>query len=298
MDIISLYQEHGIEYRTDNHKHTRDGWVNIECPFCTGNPGYHLGYNLDNDFFVCWRCGSHSVYHTLKALIPTKDPNTLTQIYGGVYHGRTKKEPKVNLKPFKFPSNTGDFEKKHISYLERRGYDPEKLINSYQLQGTGILSKLDDINYKSRIVIPVMWEGRIISFISRDVTGKHPLKYLACPEEREIINHKTVLYGANKVKSDSCFVVEGTTDVWRLYENSVATFGIKYKHAQLRQLKKLGKKLIIAYDPDPQAIIQARKLTADLQFRGVDVINISEELDCDPGDLSQKEADYMMKHYL
>ena len=298
MDIISLYQENGITYRTENHKHTRDGWVNVPCPFCTGNPGYHLGYNLDNNFYVCWRCGSHSVYQTLKTLIPDKDPNSLMTIYGGIYQKKRKKEPKVNLKPFKFPSNTNDLEPRHFKYLENRGFDAEKIVNSYQIQGTGILSKLDGINYKSRIIIPVMWEGRIISFISRDITNRHPLKYLACPEEREVINHKRILYGANKLKSNGCFVVEGVTDVWRLFENSVSTFGIKYKPAQLRQLKKLGKRLIIAFDPDPQAIIQAKKLTADLQFRGVDVINISEEINCDPGDLSQSEADYMIKYYI
>ena len=298
MDIISLYQENGVIYYTEGQKHTRDGWVNVECPFCTGNPGYHLGFNFENEFYTCWRCGSHSVYQTLQALVPDKNTNELLQIYGGITSKRTKKETKINSKPFKFPSNTSDLEPRHIRYLEKREYDAEKLVNLYQLQGTGIISKLDGINYKSRLIIPVYWHGRIISFISRDITNRHPYKYLASPEQREELNHKEILYGANKLKSDSCFVVEGSTDVWRFAEHGTALFGIKYKPKQIRELKRLKKRLFILFDPDPQAIIQAKKLTADLLFRGVEAINLTGEINSDPGDLKQSEADYMIKHYL
>ena len=44
MDILSLYQEHGVMIADEGHKHSRPGWVQTTCPFCTGHEGYHLGY--------------------------------------------------------------------------------------------------------------------------------------------------------------------------------------------------------------------------------------------------------------
>ena len=42
MDIVQLYQDHNVDFMTEGHPHCRPGWVNTVCPFCTGNPGYHL----------------------------------------------------------------------------------------------------------------------------------------------------------------------------------------------------------------------------------------------------------------
>ena len=57
MKLIQLYQDYNVPFQTEGHKHCRDGWVNTECPFCTGNPGLHLGATLDGKIFTCWRDG-------------------------------------------------------------------------------------------------------------------------------------------------------------------------------------------------------------------------------------------------
>ena len=69
MDIIRLYRDYGIDHKAEGHKHTRPGWVNTECPFCTGNPGMHLGWNLKEEYFFCWRCGWHAPITTLSELL-------------------------------------------------------------------------------------------------------------------------------------------------------------------------------------------------------------------------------------
>jgi hypothetical protein len=51
MDIIGLYRDFGIEHRTEGHKHCRPGWVNTECPFCTGNAGLHLGWHIEEEYY-------------------------------------------------------------------------------------------------------------------------------------------------------------------------------------------------------------------------------------------------------
>ena len=50
MDVLRLYQDYGVDHLTEGHKHCRDGWVNTPCPFCSGNDGYHLGWNLYDNY--------------------------------------------------------------------------------------------------------------------------------------------------------------------------------------------------------------------------------------------------------
>jgi len=43
MEIEKLYQDYGIKTESQGGKHSHEGWIQTECPWCTGNPGYHLG---------------------------------------------------------------------------------------------------------------------------------------------------------------------------------------------------------------------------------------------------------------
>jgi len=55
----------------------------------------------------------------------------------------------------------------------------------------------------------------------------------------------------------------------------------------------LFKRIFVVYDDDPQAIVQAKKLIAELMFRGVEAIRVS--IVGDPGSMKQDEADYFVK---
>ena len=90
--------------------------------------------------------------------------------------------------------------------------------------------------------------------------------------------------------------MEGPTDVWRMGVNSVCTSGIKYTPAQVRILAKNFKRIPVIFDDEPQAIIQANKLVADLKFRGVNSFRV--DIKGDPGGLSQSEADYLVKQLI
>ena len=96
MNILQLYQDYSIDHATEGHHHCSPGWVHTACPFCTGNPGLHLGYNLNEDYFVCWRCSWHPVSKTIAKLlnINEKAAKTLIKQYGG--HTQTKK-PKITI---------------------------------------------------------------------------------------------------------------------------------------------------------------------------------------------------------
>ena len=298
MDIERLFKDFNIPYATEGHKHCRSGWVNTACPHCTGNPGLHLGYNLISNRFVCWRCQGHFTNDTLSKLlnIHINEVKKIVLDYGFAPRKSTKKNIKKDLKAFKYPSNLVELQKNHRKYLIKRNFNPNKLITEWELMGTGVFSKLDNINYKFRIIIPFLWEGRIVSFDSRDITDKHPFKYMACPTERETIPHKNILYGNENKWGKTGICVEGPTDVWRMGFNSFATSGIKYTPKQLRLMAHRFTRVAVIFDDESQAIKQAHKLVADLKFRKVDAFRV--HIDGDPGSLSQEEADYLVKQII
>ena len=299
MDIVQLYQDFSVDFQSEGHKHCRPGWVNTPCPFCSGNPGYHLGYNLSGDYFFCWRCGRKQTDYTLSKLLNVTygEAKSIAKQYGLIIASAPVKVD-IRRKAFKYPSGIGPLEDNHIRYLQERNYDPDYLIKLWDLQATGPISKLDKIDYKHRIIIPYEWDNQTVSFDSRSISihGSDKTRYKACPKERELTDHKTILYGKQKYWKDTGICVEGPTDVWRLGPFSFAVSGIQYTPKQIRVIAKHFKRVAVLFDPESQAREQADKLIADLKFRAVDAFRI--DLNCDPGDLPQDEADYIVKQII
>lgn len=299
MNIIQLYEDYGIDYKTEGHKHCREGWVNIPCPFCTGNPGYHLGFPLDGFVFKCYRCGKHGVYEVISKLlsVSTKEAKQIVTQYSGKIQKPVSK-PVIKSIGFKLPSGLVDLQPPHRRYLTDRGFDPQYLRDNWEIMGTGPLSFLSDgkkqIDYKHRIFIPIFWKGKMVSFQTRSIkknTEHGDLKYIACPKNREIIHHKDIIYAHRnweKIRGETGIVVEGVTDVWKLGENAVATFGIEYKPKQVNILAKAYKRIAVVFDEEPQARRQAKKLVEELTLLGVDAWWVP--IDQDPGSMTKEQA--------
>ena len=307
MDIIQLYQDYTVDFLTEGHRHCSEGWVNTACPYCTGNPGYHLGFNLDDNYYMCYRCGWHSVSETIAKLIhvPEFEVQPIIKGYGLlVPKRRTEPVKKIRVKSFRLPSNTRPLEANHKKYLEGRGFDPDYLEKEWNLLGTGPTSTLDTgsgsnkkiLNYRFRIIIPFIWDDQQVSFDSRDITNKSMSKYMACPGDRELISHKDILYGKQEKWKKTGILVEGPTDVWRMGTSSFATSGIKYTTSQLRLVAKFFKRVAVCFDDEPQAIIQATKIVGELKFRGVDAFRV--DIEGDPGSMKQEDADYLVKQLI
>lgn len=295
MNILQLYQDYGIQYATEGHKHCRPGWVNTVCPFCTGNPGYHLGYDLINNHFVCWRCGGHGLYQTIAALThaPSFEISAIIRKYKGIAFRAEK--IKVVVQSFILPTNLETLSKQHKQYLINRNFDPEKIERIWKIQGTGMHSKLGKQDWKWRIFVPIYWENKIQTFLGRSLSNdKDGKRYLVCPETRALINIKHTLYGREDKWGKSIVVVEGVTDVWRLGIGAVALYGIKYKLRQVRELKKRFKRIHIVFDDDPQAQQQALKLQAELKILG-GVEAIIHTITGDPGSMTDDDAKHLMK---
>lgn len=303
MDITRLYSDFGINICPDEHKHHREGWVNAECPFCESDPGhegFHLGWNLSDEYFYCWRCGWHPPIKTISELL--KVPNwraaELLNKYGvnrTIY--KTVDKPK---RPFTIP-RISELEAGHVQYLKRRGFDPQEIVSTWKIAGLGPLGYLQDegkiIDYRFRIYIPYFWNNELVSFDTRDVTDRQPDKYKACPKNLEQIERKHILYGIQEAWTDTGICVEGPTDVWRLGKYSFGVSGIQYTQEQLRLISQIFKRVWVLFDGEPQAQKQANKLVADLRFRGVKADKFV-LLKGDPGSLPQHEADKLVEKLL
>lgn len=296
MNIIKLYQDHNIPYATDG-PNCSPGWVVINCPHCD-DPSMHLGYSLKENYFRCWRCGWKPINKTIAKLLNTNEGSVVPIIsrYGGEAPRLKESVVRVGDKPFRYPS--GIFPKlqnNHRQYLKSRGFDSDYLERLWSLQGTGPVSTLDGIDYKNRIIVPIHWDGRIVSFQGRTV-GKGIPKYRACPQDREIIPHKTILYGKQGSWSGTGICVEGVTDVWRLGSFAFATFGTTVTLAQIQQMSRYFKKVAVALDPDSSGNNAAESLIGELHLRGVKAWRA--ELDKDPGSMNREEAQVFVRHQL
>lgn len=307
MNIEQIYQDYSLDFKTEGHKHCRPGWVNVECPWCSStgeHSGYHLGFNIDSEYYRCWRCGWHPIVPTLSKLLvlPYKDVENLVKQFG-VHILKITREIERS-KELIYPSDISTLKMIHKKYLEKRGFDPDKLEKMWGIAGTGPTSILKNkgkiINYKHRIFIPFIWDHNPVSFDTRDISGKSDVKYIACPAELEVIPHKDILYGKQEKWNQTGICVEGPTDTWRFGQNSFATSGISYKPRQVRNMARIFKRIWVCYDSEEsQALQQAKNLCADLKFRNVDakLATLPKGI-LDPGSMKQDDADYFVKDLL
>lgn len=298
-DFSKLCEAYRIATAPRGHKHQRKGWVNVECPFCQGDPGYHFGYNIAKGYFVCYRCGWHPIEKALLGIIPSLEKS---KIKGLILDSRGDLLESLSL-PYseivrpdevKFPSGTGPMTDRHKKYISSRNFDPDKLERIWGLLGTGHTG-----DYKFRVIAPIYFNGQLVSYQGRDITEKQQAKYKGCREEKEVISHKHIFYGWDQVPSNTrtCIVVEGITGVWRLGPGALASFGVEYTLSQIRLLAQRFDRIWTLFDPD-EAGDRAERFCNDLIVRGgeAEQLEISDKFDS--GNMPQEMANRLMKETL
>ena len=302
-----------IDYRipfSEQGKNIGNGWIGLKCPFCDDHSN-HLGLNLQYDFFSCWRCGWHPTVETISKLIGVDRSEAFKLVMR--YKRMTPRKILTKVLPREehmieiiYPDNTTPLQEQHKKYLIKRKFDADYLEQKWGLMGTGPNAPLKDpdlwkegqryINFRHRIIIPIRWNGKVVSFTSRDITGKAKLRYINCPARLSIIDPKKIIYGIPEEWGDAGICVEGPFDVWRFGPKAFATLGIQFTLEQVHKISNIFKKVAVIYDNDREAQSQARKLASELKFRGVEsfVVRIKD----DPASLTQKEADDIVEDIL
>lgn len=209
----------------------------------------------------------------------------------GKTHIKTKKPTHHKyVSKITFPPDTGPLTDKAKQYLISRNFDPEHLVSEWGLLSTGNVGK-----YKFRILAPIYLRGQLVSYQCRDITNKSNTPYKGCPIEESVYFLKYTVYGFDKaVSAKKCVVVEGLVDNWRLGSGAVATFGTGFMPQQVLLLARNFDEIFIMYDTEETAQEQADKLYHLLTGFGkkAEILTLSEG---DPGDLSNKDAQKIMK---
>lgn len=263
IDIVSYFDNLGIDYKSGG-KNVSANDVNICCPFC-GEDRFHLAIHRENGKMNCWVCDldgfkyrpnfvnlvmelENCDFITAKSII--KDYTIDSEDDDVVEHVT----PSFLSLPQEMQSFHDTICNEHWSvaygYLESRGFDMTH-VDKYKL---GFCSHGE---YAYRIIVPIYFEGKLVSFVGRDYTSMLGLRYMNCRSKDVLMKNSDVLYGYDNyisyrmsVDTNHLYLLEGCTDVWSLGDVSVGLLTNKIHSNQVSLLIRLGlKSLTIAMDP-------------------------------------------------
>lgn len=278
-DFRIYLEDRGISYSTSG-KNVTAGWMELQCPFC-GDTSKHLGVS-PTGLLHCWRCGGHGLAEFIQTVDNCSYHEAKSTIEEFTNYSKEEPSQKTYSNELVYPQEDIDnsYYSEMLGYLQGRGFD-KSVIEKYKLEPTGRFGK-----YKFRIVIPVIEDGVICTFTTRDYTGISSTPKLHYGE----IQINQFLYNIDSVR-DKILLVEGPTDVWKVGDGCVGTFGIVVTDEQiLKLIKKKPKEVYICFDPEQEAQKKANELATKLYsfIKTVELIELPEGKD--PGDLSVEEV--------
>lgn len=292
-DALRFCRDHGVMFSLSG-KNVRPGWVHFCCPICDDHSN-HGGFNPENGTYACWRCnGSHPNIIISKLLhISSSEAQKVYEEYEGATSMRKALNREKGPKPTKIDLPGGSLRTPHVKYLQKRGFDPDEIMDRFGVLGTGPTETWEGCDFRLRIIIPIYdLQGRLVNFQGRDITNRQELRYKGPPVDKVPLHHKHTLYGAHTARNTSRIVaVEGVMDQWRMGDGFVCTFGTSLTSQQIYLLSQWDE-VIFLFDPEPEAQKRAREYGTQLAAlgRSVEIISADFGAGRDPGDLSPTEA--------
>jgi len=282
-DIQAYLDDKGIPYDQAGAKNVSAGYIGIACCFCSDRSN-HLGINLQSHLYTCWKCAEKgNLFQLIKEVEGCSFGRAISiaklYIVSDFDHLIRRERSRSEIAMLPAPA-TDDFLPIHDDFLKSRRYDRLEMQRRYDIMAVG--PTCDD--WKFRILIPIIMDGELKTFVGRDTTGKSEVPYKNSPIEKSIMPAKECLYGIDDVK-DSAILVEGLFDRWRYGKNAVCTFGVQMTSTQIYRLKGL-KKVTMLFDAD--ALKKAEGLAHAISSV-VPLVEVIELPDGDPDDLNEDD---------
>lgn len=274
IDVRAILVELGVDFK-ESGKNVGANDINIDCPYCGSSK--HLGISLGNGYTFCWVCefSDEEKHPSLMKVLHDSTEENFEEIRkimvehgwepfiiepeksdsGLSLKGSLPKESK-NFLDFICPSHDSFFALKYLH--SRRFFMPtiKKFRLKYATKG----------HYRNRIIIPIYFNGALVSFTSRAYLGGE--RYEHATLSMSSMRIKDTLYNYDNAKDfGHIYLLEGTTDVWRMGDNSVCVFRSKLSRSQRELLVKLSKKsltsltIIFDYGAISRAITAAEDLS-------------------------------------
>jgi hypothetical protein len=296
MNFEKLFRDYNVPYSLRINR----GWVNCNCPYCdTKSTSFNLGFNPAGNYYHCWKSKHNypirQVLSTLLNVSESSIDNILMDYQGAGETLSEKKTSKINY--LELPTNT--FTKAERKYLKSRDFDPKYLYKKYHIVGGGI-----DGDWKFRIIIPVYYQGQLLSWTGRSILSKGRLKQLDIPRyknlsiEKSIKNIKELFFNIDNCKSDTVVLTEGAFDVLRFDGNAICSMGTELTESQINLLASRFRKIFILFDNEPEAQEKARIFGLQLSSIGIEVeiVNAFEDFGKnDMGECSREEIEIIKK---
>lgn len=278
------------------------GWSSVCCPFCRNPIDTHFngGFCDKSLAFNCWRCGKHYWVEAL-SLVLNMSPfqaRKVAETYGIIKKDSQDKSVSNDKKELVLPGSE-ILNHAEYSYLRNRGFNIHYLQKKYGIRGGGIAG-----DWSYRIIIPIFFEGKLVSWTGRSILDRETIDRLRIPRyknlsiEQSLVNPKEIMFNCDNSRGDAVILVEGPFDVLRMGDDCICSLGTSVTPSQKLFLQKRYKKVFIAFDNEEAAQEKGRKLAEDLNLLGVEVerVNICKDYNKnDPGELIQSEVNEIKK---
>jgi hypothetical protein len=266
------------------------GWVGVRCIYCSDHAN-HLGINLRTKQTHCFKCGAGG--DILRFVQDLENISFSATLIRAREFESIKKKEEVKIRESKgkveFPSTFRYLEKKNLpivvkEYLKTRRFKKD-LISDYKL------GYCEGGFYEHYMIVPIILDGKVVSWQAVDATLKGRLRYIDCPKDKGIMFNKQLVYGIDGFKHKQAILVEGLTDKWRVGGEGLGLFGKGTKDQMTLMVERLSRELQIKVMLDPDATREGKRFASELVavFKRVRFIKLLG--DKDPADLSDEEME-------
>jgi len=284
-DFISLFNDNGIKFIKGCNN-----WINFNCIFCN-DKNNHGGINLSSGYYSCFKCGGSSLKKVISTLLKIEfyEVEKVLEQYQGRISIKQKDKEKKNASKVILPIE--ELNERARKYLIKRNFDPDYLYEKYKISGISLEGE-----WAGRIIIPVFYNNRLVSYQGRSILSKRAckeydiLRYKTLKKELSVIDAKDILFNLDNCLEKYVVVNEGPFDTIRWGDNACATLGTSTTDKQKILLAERFEKGFIIFDPEKEAQARAKKLAKELSGLGMkDVQVIDTELKHDIGASTDKE---------
>lgn len=263
-DILRDYR---IESRREGqHHHAVYGWIQFDCPHCSPKSGrFRMGYNIARRNLNCWVCGPHGLVDTVSLL--TGEPvKRVLSLLGDLAHPVHEERPQ-RRGTLKLPRGRVPLLPQHRRYLEKRGFDPDEIVQLWGVEGIGV-----DTRYGWRLFIPAHLDDEVVSWTTRSICDTNSARYKSAPHEMESVSLKQILYGEQYCRH-AIIVNEGPLDAWAIGPGAVATCGVSFTREQVYRMTRYTVRVIV-FDKENQAQKRAKTLVEQLSIFPGETYNV------------------------
>lgn len=282
--------ENNINIATKGDRHYRAGWIHISCPFCIGNPGFHLGWNIDEGFFNCWRCGYKRTELVISKILKLSfdQSKELLFKYDIQLNKKKTRKKREDLTPLNVKPNIYDLNDRCKRYIVSRGFhDPDILVDQWGIGYGGFTGEL-----RHRITIPITHNDILVTYNGLRLSDKQVPKYKFYSKKTFDLNN--ILYGLDYCLFNYVFIVEGFVDAWKMGNGcSVALMGSGFSFARINLLLDFDY-IFIMTDNDKQGRQTANRIKEEFNLLGKFSKILKYGFD-DPGDMSLDQVAELKK---